>query len=140
MKIDVCGLSDVGKKRKINEDNFLCSAISVKSPDISSPVSLLIVADGIGGHAGGDTASAMAVDILESHVQSKFQDDRAGEADHGAIVESTIQEANSRIFQKAVEDPNLNGMGTTVVSALIRDSHVFFSNVTHRMTTVSDCT
>jgi len=129
MKIDVCGLSDVGKKRKINEDNFLCSTISVKNPGKGSPVSLLIVADGIGGHAGGDTASAMAVDILESRVQSKFLADQTGDADNRAIAEATIQEANSRIFQRAAEDPNLNGMGTTVVSALIRDSHALISNV-----------
>jgi serine/threonine protein phosphatase PrpC len=72
MKIDVFGLTDVGKKRKINEDNFQCAILSEKNMDKGVPASLLIVADGIGGHAGGDTASAMAVNILTERIRSQY--------------------------------------------------------------------
>ncbi len=129
MKIDVFGLTDVGKKRKINEDNFQCTTLSEKNLDKGVPASLLIVADGIGGHAGGDTASAMAVNILNERIRNQYGAGTEVKENYHAIIEAAIQKVNSGIFQRAAEDQNLVGMGTTVVTALIIDSFALISNV-----------
>ena len=64
MRIDVSGQTDVGLKRKRNEDSFL----------IVPEVGLYIVADGMGGHRGGDVASSTAVSTLKTVVQRHMQD------------------------------------------------------------------
>ena len=129
MKIDVFGLTDVGKNRKINEDNFQCTILSEKNLNKGVPASLLIVADGIGGHAGGDTASAMAVNILNERIRNQYGAGAAEKENYHAILEAAIQKVNSSIFQRAAEDQNLVGMGTTVVMAFIIDSFALISNV-----------
>ena len=68
-RIEAFGQSDAGCVREVNEDNFLCLDLST-APAGSEPAAfLLAVADGIGGHAGGAVASAMAVQILREEIE-----------------------------------------------------------------------
>ncbi len=128
MKIDKFGLTDVGKKRKVNEDSFLCLSLAESADKETPSASLLVVADGIGGHSGGDTASAMAVDMI-GLLRSRFKASLPAADDIEEALEASVQEANRRIFQKASQDQSLNGMGTTLVAAIVSDSSALISNV-----------
>lgn len=91
--------TDVGRMRQVNQDAFLVE------PDQG----LYAVADGMGGHRGGEVASQVAIEALRDAYRSG--DDLAG----------AIAEANLRVFDKGAADPNLHGMGTTVVAAAVLD-------------------
>jgi serine/threonine protein phosphatase PrpC len=88
-------LSDVGRVRQMNQDNAFCRD------------DLVVVADGMGGHQGGEVASAVAVEILESRRDQLI--------DAQAYV-TLIEEANAAILERAADDDSLAGMGTTVVA------------------------
>ena len=90
---EYAGLSDVGRQREHNEDSFL-----VRSP-------LFVVADGMGGAEAGEVASQTAVKIFET--ASGFPDTLA----------STVEAANARIHQMAVDDSSRQGMGCTLTAA-----------------------
>ena len=102
------GVSDVGRKRRHNEDSFV-----VKPP-------LFAVADGMGGANAGEVASGLAVEA--------FSEGTALPAGEQHIVQ-LIQEANRRVFKRSSEDAEASGMGTTAVVALVEDSKVWFGHV-----------
>jgi PPM family protein phosphatase len=126
LKAASAGLTDVGRKRDHNEDSFL----------IDDELQLYVVADGMGGHAGGGTASRIAVETIDKRMRDLHASDLAlaeGEnLQESAIPEtirSAVEQACLAIFAKAQEDPELAGMGTTVISLLIADAHAFFAHV-----------
>jgi protein phosphatase len=90
--------SDVGRVRTVNEDRSLES------------LTLFAVADGMGGHAGGEVAASIAIEALE-----------AGFARNPTVdgLVAAVQEANRAVWQAGVEDQALRGMGTTVVAAAL---------------------
>ena len=100
MKVAVGASTDVGRVREGNEDSFFVDA------------PLFAVADGMGGHAAGDVASATAVEIIQ---QRRAEID-PNDPDSLAV---TIREANRAIWEKSANDPNLRGMGTTCTMILI---------------------
>lgn len=120
-------LTDVGRKRKKNEDSYL----------VSEPLGLFIVADGMGGHAGGDIASAEACDqvfamvkrgsaAIDAYRQNPGDDTLAGVR---RLVESAIQAATYMIFAIADQDPARKGMGTTLSCMLYVGPRVFIGQV-----------
>ena len=127
MKVVSAGLTDVGRKRNHNEDSFL----------IDDELQLYVVADGMGGHAGGGTASRIAVETIDKELR------RARESRDNPFVTSpnlqdsllpdalrtAVERACLAIFTTAQEDPRLSGMGTTVISLVVRDNQVFFAHV-----------
>ncbi len=78
MKILCCGMSDTGRKRDHNEDSFL----------IDEELSLFVVADGMGGHAGGGTASRLAVETIDGEPAARSAH-RAAFVAAGFYAEST---------------------------------------------------
>jgi len=127
LKIVSAGLTDVGKKRDHNEDSFL----------IDEDLKLFVVADGMGGHAGGGTASRIAVETIDRELRqariaqgtaleapSALQDSPVPEA-----IRAAVERACMAIYSKAQEDPRLAGMGTTVISLLMKDDQAFFAHV-----------
>lgn len=129
MKISFFGLTDVGRKRKFNEDNFDGLDLPERREGEKYTASLLIVADGIGGHAGGDTASKVGVEVIRNQILNKFPSLEPEISHYQEAMQSGIQAANREIFQRAAADPNLTGMGTTIVTALTVDSYALVSNV-----------
>lgn len=130
MKLDVFGHTDIGNGRKQNEDNYICLHFPISSSNnrraSASHVLLAAVADGMGGHSGGEVASSMAVDILKKRVNSG----RTGDSvDARNFLESTFNEANHEIFNKASRDAMLRGMGTTLVAALLIQGKSYIANV-----------
>jgi len=101
-------LSDVGCHRPINEDSG-CIVRPADAAVLSARGVLAIVADGMGGHSAGEVASAMADDVI----RRSYYAEPGGPYD---ALRSALQTANATVFQRASEDPALNGMGTTCVA------------------------
>jgi protein phosphatase len=105
------GQSDGGRIRRRNEDNFL----------VMPERSLFVVADGMGGYAGGDVASALAVEAMGYAFETNtFEGKTESEQDvprRGREMACAIQMANQAILARAEADKQLEGMGTTVVAA-----------------------
>ena len=110
-------ITDIGQKRKQNQDYVFTSEISL------GPLSnLFIVADGMGGHNAGDYASKHAIERIVEEVE-KSKDSPV------ETLERAIQSANRYIRVKSRENEDMNGMGTTVVAATITDDVMYVANV-----------
>jgi len=116
MQVRSCAISDVGKKRQKNEDSYL----------INDKLNLFIVADGMGGHAGGEYASRIAITTIEESFKAH---ESASEMTPEALVETSIKEAGAKIVAKAEEDRALKGMGTTVIALHLADKKVILGHV-----------
>lgn len=119
-------MTDVGLKRGHNEDNYL----------INEELNLFVVADGMGGHAGGEYASAIAVNTVEEIVTSLEVEGSEEVGDATDPVETTrhklshsIRLAGRRIYEKAREQPEYHGMGTTAVVVLLDGSNAYVAHV-----------
>ncbi len=127
LKIDSYGISNVGMKRGQNEDSYL----------INDDISLYMVADGMGGHLGGEYASKLAVSTVEEMVRHlRFDPDctqirgvNTEESSPADQLTHAIQEAGRRIHDQALFDENLRGMGTTTVVALFSSPKLYIANV-----------
>jgi protein phosphatase len=116
MNLTVWCQTDVGLKREINQDSFL----------IDEDLGLYIVADGMGGHRGGEIASAMAVETIREVVGGRGQNYKSA----GDLLGAAYREASSRIFNKSEREPEeCQGMGTTLVTALRRNDSLYLGNV-----------
>lgn len=111
--------TDVGPHRDVNED-------AVYAADGESWW-LLAVADGMGGHVGGEVASEAAIEAFTDHVEPKL-DRREGE-ERGPLLTEGISGANSRLHELVEEDSALEGMGTTFVAALVEGQTASVVNV-----------
>lgn len=111
----VIGLTDRGLKRAANED-WLGEK---KTPNGW----VAVVCDGMGGHVGGATASHIAVDTILDFLSSEyFEDPRVA-------IGKAIDQANAAVREKAAQQPELNGMGSTCVLLIIRDGKVYMGHV-----------
>jgi PPM family protein phosphatase len=122
--------TDVGKVRDHNEDNFL----------VDKKLALFIVADGMGGHAAGEVASAIAVRTVHEGVkrEKELLDDYASGAtgtskvtprDVIALLEHAVQRACSKIHEEARVDAAKRGMGTTLSALLVVGRQGFIAHV-----------
>lgn len=107
------GDTNIGMKRKSNQDSFF----------ISNELKLYVVADGMGGHNGGDIASQMAVKVYPEFTGNNR------DAEPVLLVTNSIKEANRSIKSFGEKRPELVGMGTTIVSFYFRGQNVYIGNV-----------
>ena len=115
MEFKEIGLSDVGRVRAENEDYYG----SMETPNGS----IIIVCDGMGGHVGGKEASTTAVENMLSYMSNKDYSNPILAHNNSIIF------VNSQINKKANDNPELQGMGTTVVALLIQDENIFIAHV-----------
>ena len=127
------GITDRGKVRPANEDQFLIAELSksmrVWQTSLPEPKlqlgdergHLFLVADGMGGHQAGERASALAVAAIEQFTLNTFKwvfGTDGGEAQKVlAQFQSALRQADARILEEAAEHPELSGMGTTLTMA-----------------------
>ena len=127
MRTVSASLSDVGRKRPINEDSFLAD----------DTMGLYVVADGVGGHAKGEVASKEAVEQVQMWVRRHIPDVDAAVArgDDESIrqvrrmLESGVQQACYMVFGMAELDPEKRGMSTTMSTLLVRGGQAFVAQV-----------
>lgn len=125
-KITIAGLTDQGVVRDHNEDTI------GNNPDLG----LAVLADGMGGHKGGEVASALAVDTILNSLAKSLKDIDIGATDEttgytlaSGAIEQAIKEANSVIFQASRKNEQYEGMGTTVVVLLFYDNRFTVGHV-----------
>jgi protein phosphatase len=114
---EIGSLSDVGRSRSNNQDNIGCVRFS------DSRNILAVVADGMGGHQGGEVASRTAVETF----QQKFSSYLTGN-DYSQALMNAFIEANTAIYQLAQDSVELNGMGTTLVALAVIDGSAYYAN------------
>jgi protein phosphatase len=120
--IEAFGRTDVGRRRKINEDSFL----------VSPETSLYAVCDGMGGHNAGEVASRMAIETISAFVERSAVEKEitwpwgldANLSFDANRLKTAIRLANARVFQAADNREELTGMGTTVVAILVSGDHL----------------
>lgn len=111
-------VTNIGKMRKLNQDYVY----STEQP-IGNLPNLFLVADGMGGHNAGDYASKLAVSTIVE--QAADMD----ETDPTRVLDLAISVANAVVWRSAESSPELAGMGTTVVAAVVDDNHLYVANV-----------
>jgi serine/threonine protein phosphatase PrpC len=139
------GLTDPGKVRRTNQDQFLVAtlrkALEIRYTSLPSKAvqfsddqcHLFVVADGMGGHSGGEEASALAIASIEAFMLATF---KWFEHVHGkgqelllADFQAALCEANTWVLAKAAENPELHGMGTTLTLAYSHNDMLFVAHV-----------
>jgi len=106
MRVTAAAATDIGLVREGNEDSYL-----TEEP-------LFAVADGMGGHRGGEVASQLAVETLEKRFKQGARD-----------LPDQVQEANRVVFERSVVDEKVAGMGTTLTAALVEGDRVRLAHV-----------
>ena len=118
MRFEVWAQTDVGLKREINQDAIL----------IDHDNNLFVVADGMGGHKGGEVASALAVEAVQDVIAKRKSD--GGKIPARKIINEAYREASIRIHHRSnVESPELQGMGTTMVLFWENGGKLYVGNV-----------
>jgi PPM family protein phosphatase len=121
-RLNIAQRTDIGRQRQHNEDNV--AYIVPKDALLQAKRgSLFIVADGMGGHAAGEIASEMAV----SNISTLYYHDDG--SDIAASLLCSMHSTNALIYQRAREQTEHNGMGTTCVAAVLLDDKVYVANV-----------
>jgi protein phosphatase len=113
MGLIASGNTDIGRKRKTNQDSY----------HMSLENKLFVVADGMGGHNGGDIASQMAVKVLPEYLGKNLSMEPV------LLLTGSIKESNRSIKNFGESHPELVGMGTTIVSFYFKGQNIYIGNV-----------
>ncbi len=113
--IESAGITDIGRKRKNNEDCLF----------LDDDQRLYVVADGMGGHRAGEVASKLVVETIQNYM-SRFREEKGGEA---ARLLSSIHLANQAVFQASRNKNSCQGMGSTVSAVYFTDNTLIAANV-----------
>ena len=114
--------SDIGKIREKNQDAFYIS-------DSLSEVQLYILADGMGGYNGGEIASNLAIQSAKNYIENNFKQIPKDRDSIIQLLGSSMEYANMVVFERAKEDKELEGMGTTLEICLIYNNKAFIGHV-----------
>lgn len=113
-----CAMTDIGRVRTANQDYVYAS-----TDPVGALPNLFLVADGMGGHKAGDYASRYISEHLVEHVK------QAGKSEIIPLLREGIEKVNKMLYQESRDKAELNGMGTTLVAAVIEDTTMYVANV-----------
>jgi len=116
--IESAGITDIGKKRKNNEDCLF----------LDDDQRLYVVADGMGGHRAGEVASKLVVEIIQNYMR-RFREEKRGETTPKARLLSSIHLANQAVFHASCNKNSCQGMGSTVSVVYFTDNTLIAANV-----------
>ncbi|MCR5293784.1 MAG: Stp1/IreP family PP2C-type Ser/Thr phosphatase [Lachnospiraceae bacterium] len=111
-------VTDVGQKRKINQDS-----VYFTTEPVGNLPNLFIVADGMGGHNAGDFASRYAVNVVRKSIESSM------ESNPVKLISEGIRLANEGILKESEKHVEMRGMGTTIVVTTIIGEYAYTANV-----------
>jgi len=118
-------LSDIGKRRKVDEDSILAlESITAFESKIDSKF-LLVLADGMGGHSKGEVGSRIAINTIAEKLYPKL----LSKINYANEIKNAINVANTRILDYTDEHREAQGMGTTIVCAIVEGNAVYLGNV-----------
>ncbi len=139
VRVSVFGKTDLGRSRDHNEDSFLVADLTtgnaslqpeVRDHEIGPRGSLFMVADGMGGAAAGELASAMATDLIYHHMSTAWAQDPNPTAGRFAYrMKEAVELANERLYTYAREHPEVRGMGTTVTAAGVFGDDLYLTQI-----------
>lgn len=112
--------TDKGIVRSSNQDAYAVGEF----PD---EVAWAIVCDGMGGHAGGNIASALAVKVISDKINASYRENMKDSSIRN-MLDSALTAANMEVYDMAEANPELRGMGTTVVCAIVRNGSAFIAH------------
>jgi len=125
-KLEIYGLTDVGRKRSHNEDTI----------GSDKSIGVAVLADGMGGYNAGEVASAMAVNMILEELRASLQkangeliDEETGFSEKTIMVKLAIEKANQIIYQTAQSQPQCHGMGTTLVTVAFHDDRLTIAHI-----------
>lgn len=121
MHLSVGARTDVGMIRAGNEDSFFADCLPTHG--------IFIVADGMGGHAAGEVASAMAVQIVTRELAGLADAGERGGGDVRAVVRQALRTANRAIYDRTIAESDKQGMGTTVSALILSGNHYIIGQV-----------
>ncbi len=116
--LHACSLSDIGMKRKLNQDYVYAS-----EKPVGALPNLFVVADGMGGHNAGDYASKITVETMLGEIVA------SQETNPRFLLKNAIEKANEMVVKVAERATDLAGMGTTVVAATCTGNSLQVANV-----------
>jgi len=116
-KITAYGKSDIGKKRSSNQDSLL----------VNDKLGLYAVADGMGGHRGGETASFMALEVINSAIENVSN--KKDSIQVVPFLKEAVSLASMKIYERSLMDDNLRGMGTTFVGLYFNGNSAYIAQV-----------
>lgn len=139
VRVSVFGKTDLGRTRDHNEDTFLVADLStgnaslqpeVRLHEVGARGSLFMVADGMGGAAAGELASAMAADLIYRHMATVWATDPVDSpAQFAYRMREAVELANTQIYSYAREHPEVRGMGTTVTAAGVYRRDLYLTQI-----------
>lgn len=139
VRVSVFGKTDLGRTRDHNEDTFLVADLSTGNASLQPEVrchevgprgSLFMVADGMGGAAAGELASAMASDLIYKHMATVWATDVDASPERFAFrMKEAVEIANQQIHNYAYEHPDVRGMGTTVTAAGVNGGDLYLAQI-----------
>ena len=112
--------TDKGLVRSSNQDAYAVG-------ELPGEVAWAVVCDGMGGEAGGNIASALAVKVISEKITSAYNE-KMRDASIKNLLDSAICAANIEVYDMAYSRPDLQGMGTTVVAVIVRDKTAFIAH------------
>jgi len=113
-----CAMTDTGRVRTANQDYVYAQA-----EPLGTLPNLFLVADGMGGHQAGDYASRYIVENLVEHIK------KTTEPGTVPLLKEGIQKINTMLYQESMKKPELTGMGTTLVAAVVDGTTMYVANV-----------
>lgn len=117
--LDLASCTHVGLVRTHNQDHVGSNA----------DMGLLVLADGMGGHRAGEVASRLAVDTILEQLIPAQRGPVTDDMESLLRIGRAVEKANQRLLDACVGRPELSGMGTTVVAAMFRDSHIYYAHI-----------
>ena len=117
MDFNIFGLTDIGRKREANEDNF--AVVNFKEEGLS----LAVVCDGMGGAKGGKTASSLCAESFCNVIEKRIG--QTAKENYAELMVQALEEANRNVFELSLNRKDLSGMGTTLV-ACIADGEKYY--------------
>ena len=116
----ITALTDIGLLRRMNQDTYALREAETR------PNAIVAVCDGMGGAAAGNVASVVAVNHFMSVLEPQLESDEMPTVD---MINQAVDAANDAVYQMALEDRELEGMGTTLVAAYICGNQVRIVNI-----------
>ena len=120
MKAFAC--TDIGKVRDMNQDSYYISS----EEDL---INLFIVADGMGGYKGGEVASKLAIESAKEYIYKYYYNTDKDKESILKLIAGAIEYANRVVYEKSLQDEDLNGMGTTMDICLVYGTRVYIGHV-----------